>query len=260
MDPLTLALLAGGAVGLIGGAGQIGSSIVKSPYEKKNQERLDALYGKENRGKLGLTGREQQVAQAQLLDPVRAALAAQQRQDEAQLAAAGMSSGAQLARMREQREQATGQAQVSAVRALQEADIEKQKSQRAEIAQREAAGQAARNDRTSALFSGLGQVGGAIGQIAGTVPEVFRMAGVAGTPIRDPDALAQHLRLTGVPDESISLIQSIPPRELTTILDEVNRGVLSSPAHMALQRAIQYDALYRADRALAMGQMSGVGL
>lgn len=251
--PVPLALGIAGGIGAAAGAGQLISGLIPSEMEKKNKERLERLYRMEETGKLGLSGREEQIYQSQLLDPVRSALAAQQRDNEAKMAASGMTSGAQLAAMRQERGQAMGQAQVAAGKALTEADVAKQKAQKAEIAQREAAAQDAKQGRSSQAFAGLGQIANAAGLVAGSVPEVMRMAGIAGAPIREPAQLQTYLANAGVPQTSIDLVMQIPPDQLTTIAADVAMGKITSPYHQALAVARDLVDMQQIDATLNMG-------
>ncbi len=221
MDPVTLALLAG--TGAVGGAQALGS-MFKTPQEKHNEEELRKLQQRQERGRLGLTGRERRVAQQSLLDPVREALSGQQNRNEALAAATGQSSGAQMARLREESQRAMAGATQRAAGQVTAADLAKQQAEEQEIEARVDAIQQARTARRNQMFKGLSGVAGAVGGIAGAPPEALRATGLFGSAIRDTDALRQKLADAGVAPEDVEAVIGLGPRRLTTLLRNLDEG------------------------------------
>lgn len=171
MDPFTLAMLGAAGVGL----GQAAyNAFAPNSAARANRDALRLLQERESQGALGLTAGEQRSLYSQLYDPARG-YADQARQGYERVAAAsGDQSGAQLAQLRREAGQRTGEAAGAAALGVSMADERARQRQQDEIRQRLAAQQAYRQDRASAVFSGLGQAAGAAGALAGSPPEVTR--------------------------------------------------------------------------------------
>jgi hypothetical protein len=228
--PLLLPLAIAGGAGLAQGI----SGAIPTKYDKANKERLARLQALQARGNLGLVGSERELRERQLLDPVRAAAGQTRSQAEAAMAMAG-GSGAALQQLRREQTQAIGGAAQQAASQLAAESQAKEAAQRAEMEQRGAVREERRAQRVSSLMGGIGQAAGAAGALAGTTPEFFRAAGVAGAPIASTAALETELVNAGVPDAARSYILSLDPNKLTRILnDTLNQGPLFDPQLAAL--------------------------
>jgi len=254
--PLGAALIGGGS--LAAGAAQSLAGAIKGPAEREQEERRRKLQALLDRGAGGLSAKEQALGEQQLLDPVRGALASLRRRNEQQQASSGTSSGAALARGRREEASAAGQAIQGAGTQLLAADVAKERAQRAELSQLDAARQASNQAGTQQAMSGLGSIASGIGTIAGSIPESTRISGVAGAPIRDPELLRQRLIDLDVAPDVQEIIMGIPPGQVTMLMKKIDMGDLSDPRAAALHAALQADALSR--RPLQTGALPGGAL
>lgn len=236
--PLPL-LAAGALVPLAVGAAQAVTGGLKSEFDRRNEEEAARLRKLQGLGEFGLTAQEERIAHQGLIQPVKAAAQYAQSRAEATQASAGNVSGAALSSLRQETSRGIGEAQQRAALTVQQQDVAKQRAQKAELAQREAASEAARKERRASVFEGLSQAAAAGGSLLGAVPEVTRAAGLAGAPIRDTTALADALNRAGVPAEDQLALLAMPSASLTRILDEAQRGILTSPEHQIMYRILQ---------------------
>ena len=177
MDPITLALLISG--GLAAGQGIAGTFQNNGP-QKDNREKLAELQKREDAGTLGLTPGQQQEMSNALLSPIQRGATQMLTRGEQAQAASGNDSGAQLARLREERDRTIAGAQQSAAQQILGANNVAQQQQRNEIEQRLAAKSAMRADDLNGLFSAASQLAGPIGALAGAAPGTGQAAGMFG--------------------------------------------------------------------------------
>lgn len=177
MDPITLSLLIGGGLGATQG---VVSSFLNNAEQKRNREQLDELLAAEKSGKLGLTGAEQQRLSNELVSPIQSATTAMRTRAEQAQAAMGNTSGANLARLREEQTRAVSGAQQAAASQVQAADLAAQQRQRNELEQRLALKSAMRRDDVNAILGGLSAVSGPLGGLAGAPPGTNQLSGLFG--------------------------------------------------------------------------------
>ena len=237
--PLALAALAG-ASALTSGAQAIGN-LLPSKYDRDNKLELAKLESLKARGKLGLSPEEQAAASAQQLQPVRGAAEALQARNESLAASTGMSSGADLARLRRQSESTIAQASQAAAQNVQAEDRRAAAAQRAEIEQRKAVAEQRRQDRVQGALSNLAQAASAAGTFAGTVPEALRASNIAGGKIASGDAFFEQMQQFGVPQESMDFFNQLGPEQSRRLFLEAMRGS-NDPYAVALRETILSNA------------------
>lgn len=238
---IPIGLLAAGGLAAGTGLAQAIQGGRKTEFDKENEALLDELTGLRKQGALGLTEQERQLSTRSQLDPVRALASAAQSQQAAIQAASGNTSGASLAALREQQQRQVGGAAQQAALNVEAADLEARRAQEAEIAQRQAVAEQRRQDRVNNIFSGISQAAGAAGAVAGAIPEVGRIAGIAGAPIRDTGVLEQRLSELGAGPAATQAILRIPPDRLTTVLDNIVQGNLEGDLERSLLAALDLD-------------------
>jgi hypothetical protein len=177
MDPVTLSLLIAGGLGTTQG---VISSFQNNAEQKRNREQLDELLAAEKSGKMGLTGAEQQQMSNELVSPIQSATTAMRTRAEQAQAAMGNTSGANLARLREEQTRAVSGAQQAAAGQVQAADLAAQQRQRNELEQRLALKSAMRRDDVNAILGGVSAVAGPLGGLAGAPPGTNQLSGMFG--------------------------------------------------------------------------------
>ena len=175
MDPVTLGILAAAAIAKGTGSALQARAIKKAqePY----QERLDELEKMQSRGQLGLTGEEEALLLRRTADPGRA-LAAQRLEQQQALSSGALGSGEVLSQLTQQAE-AERAALDRAQQAAAEADIQKKRSQEAEIhglAQQLAQMAAQRKAQL------IGGITGAVSQGLGTAGQYRAMTELTNRP------------------------------------------------------------------------------
>jgi hypothetical protein len=219
MAVIPAGLLAAQGVTAAIGAGQTLAGARKSEFDKANEQRLNKLLGLEESGRMGLTGRERQLQERSLLSPVRRAAAETRRRAEALSGGMG-GSGADLARLREEETRAIAAGGERAALELARADARKEAAQRQEMAQRQAIQEQRRQERMASLFGGLAQGAGAVGAMAGGVPEVMRAAGLFGAAINDTSGLDARLDEFGVGEQGKQMVRRMDPKKLTSAVSD----------------------------------------
>lgn len=211
-----------GLAGLIQGV----TGAFRTKQEKENDEALAALEALKRKGLLGFSPEYERLRQQQLLDPFARAATTLQQSNEAALASKGQSTGAELSRIRQEATRAIGGASLAGSEQLASENLQKVGDQRFEIeARKDVQAQGAARRRTS-LFEGLAQAAGSQGQLAGSVPEVQRIAGVAGAPIRKPEALDEALSDRGVSPELRARLLQMDVAKLTRVAANLEAGII----------------------------------
>jgi len=168
MDPLTLLAISGG---LALGQG-VASSSAGHRAAKENRAEADALKQKIKADDFGLSVAQKDAARRELIDPVKAGLAAQQRGNEAALATRGASvSGADLQALRRNQARGFSDASQAAAEKINIADLataERQRQQaKTELAQRKQADAARKAAIVNSIFGTLTSGTLAAGKLAG---------------------------------------------------------------------------------------------
>jgi hypothetical protein len=213
--------------GITGAAGlaQAISGATKTEADKQREERLRRLAALVEQNQLGLTGPQRQLAERQLLDPIRRGAQQSQTRAEQIAAASGAPSGAALSRLRtESARQIQEGAQTAAAR-IQAADIAREQAQLAEQAQLQAVQEARQRERRGAIFGGISQAAGAAGAVAGSVPELLRVSDIAGAPIRDVAGFQAALDRQGIPPAAQEIFLAMNPAQLTRTLKNLTDAV-----------------------------------
>jgi hypothetical protein len=170
MDPFTIAMLASAGVGLA----QAGvNAFSPNSAARANREALEKLKQARESGGFGLSSADQRAMYQNVYEPGRR-YAEAQRQEYERVAGALGQTGSELAQLRREAGQRSGEAAQRAATEVSQADERERLRQRAEYDQRLAAQQAYRQDRNSAVFSGLSQAASAAGSIAGSPAEVLK--------------------------------------------------------------------------------------
>lgn len=112
------------------------SQAVPTAQERENSKRLKELQRQQERGQLGLSGKERSVLEQGLLSPVKAAAREQRLRTGQQLAASGNVQPTDILRAGQMSEQNVGQAAMSASQTIQEEDLRRQRAQKQEIEDR----------------------------------------------------------------------------------------------------------------------------
>jgi hypothetical protein len=172
----TAALLAGGAALARGTGAALQARAIKKAQEPY-QERLSDLEEMQRRGQLGLTGEEEALLLRRTADPGRA-LAAQRLEQQQALSSGALGSGEVLSQLTQQAE-AERAALDRAQQAAAEADIQKKRSQEAEIqglAQQLAQMEAQRKAQL------IGGITGAVSQGLGSVSQAYALNEMINRP------------------------------------------------------------------------------
>lgn len=178
MDPFTIALLGGGALGLAQG---VGSTFANNPSQRLNDERLDELLQLQKSGGLGLTSTQQRNMALQQTAPLRKeATAAQSRQEQLMAASGSSVSGADQAQMRQESARLVGDAVAQAAAQVAAANEQKRAEQLAEIEARTAGKSAYRRDDLDAVLGSAAQLAGPIGLAAGAPPGTSQLGPLFG--------------------------------------------------------------------------------
>jgi|TARA_R100000734_G_C3306747_1_gene97247 hypothetical protein len=160
MDPLTIALIAGGGLARgIGGAISQGAQS-KALFGEQQQARLAELRRLEEMNALGLTGKEREALEAALLNPAQAAQREQNQRNQALLSSfnLGASKGIRdVLAQQEQKETLAGQA----AQKVAAAQLKAQAADEAEMRQLEARQDGAAAARQAAVGAFVGGLGGA---------------------------------------------------------------------------------------------------
>lgn len=173
MDPMTALMLASiGTTGALGLGQGIANTIANNPEQKLVKQQLDELNRKKAAGNLGLTGEQQQLMSQSLNAPVQNA-AAQGRARAEQIAASmGGSSGADLSRLRQEQGRTVAMGAQNAAQQVAAANLAAKQQQLDEINRLTAMKSGLRSDDYNSIFSGLSQMAGAAGGMAG-VPKAM---------------------------------------------------------------------------------------
>jgi hypothetical protein len=177
MDPVSIALLASGA--LSAGAGVAGS-LLNNKQQRYNREQLDALMRRKESGTLGMSGTQQRLLDQQLNAPVASAASQAQQRAEQIAAATGGTSGADLSRLRTERDRTVASGAQNAALQIAAANEQERMRQLNEIEQRLAAQSAMRRDDFNQIAGGFSQAMGPIGELAGGPPATLRMSNLFG--------------------------------------------------------------------------------
>lgn len=231
------ALLAAQAIAAGVGVAQGVAGARKTPLEKANEERLARLAELERQNLRGLDPAQKTLREQQLLGGARAEAARVRRQNEARMAGSGGMSGADLSRLRQEEMRALGSISQAAATQIGLEDLQKKQEQEAEERQLEWAVQQGRDRRRQSVFGAVGQAATAAGALAGGVPEVQRIAGVAGAPVRDARQLQRAMSRRGVPESAQRRVFAIGPENITRVLNNLHLGRIG-PDELLLQEAI----------------------
>jgi hypothetical protein len=244
-----------GAAGLAAGGAQAISGAFKSPYEKQQEEDLRKMKEQQARGMRGTSEAERSRMHMRETAPAVKQMENARKRQEALAAATGQTSSAQMQQLNQAQQVGTGQVMQESAIQQRQADEQKRAQQEAREQQTAAAIEAARKDRRKAVLSGIGQMVGAAGMIAGSVPEATRAADVAGAPIRDPDALVEYLRSQGISEEAVQKLAKMDPNVMTRALDQAAKGDLASE-EAAMMDAILREDMYRQAETNVMANQS----
>ena len=159
MDPVTIGILAGGA--LAKGIGAAGSQIAQGQrlFGKAQEERLKELERLEEMNALGLTSAEQSAMNRLLMDPQQALAQERLQRQQALLASSGALSSGDALNQLMMRDEQEARAMDRASAQIAQADMARARQQEAEIRDleaRESARDAATGAAVSAFFGAAG--------------------------------------------------------------------------------------------------------
>ena len=206
MDPLTMALVAGGI-----SAATSAPEMFKSDLEKEQKRRLDKLKREQEMGALGLDATEMQTMQDRYASKLGQGQAYADAQRRALLAGGGAQAGTAL-QQAQLAEQGAAQAQAQVQQAIMQADITERQQKEQEIIDLEAGLAQMKKDRQSAMVAPLGAAGGAylqgqtFQQLAGLSPEKKAELAALGVPVpaaSDPatEAIKGYMKQYGLSQE-----------------------------------------------------------
>jgi hypothetical protein len=257
------------------GAAQAVAGGRKSELDKTNEERLRRLMELERGGSLGnLSPTEQQAFGAERANAQQQAAAAEQQAQRLQ-AATGGTSGADLATLRQEKSESQFDRLAEIAQAQRVRRVQKEAAQRAEISALQAADQEGRFRRREAIFGGLGQIAGGVGQAAATGLALSqqqkmldqqralaqsKVDAMAGVPIRDPQSLQSLLIARGVPQDVAAQIGTIPSENITRHLANIKAGNIAGPEEELLMGLLlRRRAIEDVNTGLTSGTTLGVG-
>lgn len=203
MNPM---LIAAAIAALAGTAQGIAKSTTNNKAQRHNKAALEALMAKEEQGNLGMSPEEKQQLSQQLNVPVQQAAAQGQQRAEQIAAASGQSSGADLSRLRTERDRATSTGAQQAALAVSGANQMRADEQRNELEQRLGMQTAMRQDDWKDGFMGLNQgatvLGGAMAAPPGSTTGATGSGATPPAAAGAPGATARTSvpGATGAPD------------------------------------------------------------
>jgi hypothetical protein len=190
------ALIAGGISAAAGAASGIAPTLANNQLQKRNREKLDELLAREKQGLLGLTPAQQRILDQRLQAPIAAAANEARTRAEQIQAAGGVTSGADLSRLRtEQSRQLAGGAQAAAMQVAQ-ADQAAKAAQLDEIEQRDRLKAQMKADDYAQILGAVSETAGATGLLAGSPPGTFQLTELFGSKFSDDErrALADYAK------------------------------------------------------------------
>jgi hypothetical protein len=199
------------ATGAIGTAAQLGLSAIDTDSEAKNKEELAKLQDLEKKGELGLSADVKQEYEHAVMNPVRAAVGAMQRREDAAQAASGRSDAAAVARSQRVASEVLADQAAKAGTQIEQANIAERARQRSEIESRTASESARERQRIelvgqslSGLMQNFAKVSAANPSTTGmTDGEIMQMAAM-----RKADGTPLYPGLQGSLDTSRALIEA----------------------------------------------------
>lgn len=125
-------------IGALGTAAQLGLTAIDTASEAKNKEELAKLEGLEAKNQLGLGADVKQEYEHAIMNPVRTAISATQRAEDARQAASGRGDAASLVRSQRVASDALAEQAAKAGAQIEQANIAERQRQRSEIESRTA--------------------------------------------------------------------------------------------------------------------------
>lgn len=194
-------------VGAAADIGKLGLSLINTPQDTYNANRLKTLDELEESGKLGLSGGERQVAEGTLLNPVRALATENRQRAEAQLAGMGQNSAADLARVRTESQNATNAAALKAGEQIENLDLQAAAAQRQEAEERRAYESSRQRERIQTGMDAIAGVAKLAGPVLSSVattraPSTSQLRYAQG--LKDAQGNPVYPGLQGLNDEQLS--------------------------------------------------------
>lgn len=124
------------AIGAVGSAAQLGTSLIDTQQDTRNKQELGRLKALEKRGKLGLTGEERSTYERGLLNPVKAIAADMNARQQAVAAAGPRRDAASVVRDEREAARRLDQAAADAAQKIEAAHIARKAEQRKELEER----------------------------------------------------------------------------------------------------------------------------
>lgn len=218
--PLLAPLAIAGGAGVLQGTA---TALTGRKEAKRRKERIKELRGQIARDEFGLDADERNLTERQLMDPVRAFATEQQSANEAQLAARGSVSGADLARLRQDTSRELSRTGLDAAEKVKRIDLEVAGQERAQARAEEAGLAAAQEQRKADIVRGfMAPLTGAAQLTAAKVagpPELFGENVENLGPLLD-DAVAQGALSQAAADS----IAGMDPARQRAFLRETRRA------------------------------------